>query len=318
MSRKLLVSLLLIAVLFGAFIIGFAIISQRRHGEYFSAPDEQGQNPPQPVTAPILSAYLYEMNDYWTRDSSSDLPICISNIGYSVRNYGNGDAESVEVVIKVDGVTYSELTVSLLRPYEEYSNSFSLTIVYDNSKTVSLYASCVESSDSAVITVNAVLPRYFDSELCRLFITPDEVNVVQIKNQILSNKFPLIPNWVALRDWVGNSITYQYDSNAHGTDEYWQLPKETLQLRTGDCEDFAILLCSLLRADGWSPNDVYVVIGKNNNNEHHAWVKINLGVLGWYNIEPQQNGWSTFIGDFLSLSGYEAIYYFNDSQYHIT
>lgn len=318
MSRKLHVSVSFIAILLGAFIIGFAIISQRRHEEYFSTPEKHGENPPQPLTTPILAAYLHEVNGYWTRDSNLDLPVYITNVEFSLRNYGNGNAENVNVVVKVEGVTYLERTVPLLRPYEKCSDSFSLKIVYDTSKTISLYASCMESSDSAIMTVSAVLPRYFDSNLCMLFITPNEANVVQIKNQILSNKFPLIPNWVALRDWVGNSVTYQYDSNAYGTNDYWQLPKETLQLRTGDCEDFAILLCSLLRADGWSPNDVYVVIGKNNNNQYHAWVKINLGILGWYNIEPQQNGWSTIIGDFMSLSGYEAICYFNDSQYHTT
>jgi len=79
------------------------------------------------------------------------------------------------------------------------------------------------------------------------------------------------------------------------------------------------LLCSLLRADGWSANDVYVVLGKNKNDEYHAWVKIKIDLLlgsVWYNIEPQGNGWNTLIGDFLSLSGYEAICYFNDSQFH--
>jgi predicted transglutaminase-like cysteine proteinase len=318
MSRKSFIALLIAVVLIGAFAVGFLIISQRKHGEYSSTPEEQGQNPPQPVLAPVLSAYLYELNGYWTRDSGSDLPIYVTNLTYGVRNAGNGDAESVTVVLKVDGGTYSEQTVSLLRPYEGYTNSFSLMVLYDNSKKIDLYASCMGSSDSTELTIYATLPRHFDSDFCKLFITPNEVNVVQTKNQILSGKFPLIPNWVALRDWVGNSITYQYDSNVHGVSEYWQLPKETLQLRTGDCEDYAILLCSLLRADGWSPNDVYVVLGKNSNNEYHAWVKINLGVLGWYNIEPQQNGWSTLIGDFLSLSGYEAICYFNDSQYHTT
>jgi hypothetical protein len=56
--------------------------------------------------------------------------------------------------------------------------------------------------------------------------------VVSIKNVILKNKFPLIPNWIALRDWVGNSITYKYDSTVHGVEDFWQLPKETIELRT--------------------------------------------------------------------------------------
>jgi hypothetical protein len=124
-----------------------------------------------------------------------------------------------------------------------------------------------------------------------------------------------LKDWIALRDWVGNNIQYQHDDAVHGVRDYWQFGKETVALKTGDCEDFSILLCSLLRAAGYSPNDVYVVIGKNPNG-YHAWVKINLGTLGWYNLEPQENGFATLVGDFLTLSDYHALYEFNDQQFH--
>jgi hypothetical protein len=45
-------------------------------------------------------------------------------------------------------------------------------------------------------------------------------------------------------------------------------------------------------------------------------VKINLGTLGWYNLEPQENGLATLVGDFLTLSNYQAVYEFNDQQFH--
>jgi len=117
---------------------------------------------------------------------------------------------------------------------------------------------------------------------------------------------------------VANSITYKYDSYVHGVEEYWQLPKETLQLRTGDCEDYAILLVSLLRADGWSPNDIYVVIGKDAQGNGHAWVKVNLGIFGWQYIEPQANGWFTLVLDYFITSGYKEEYIFNDTLFYKT
>lgn len=332
--KKLLTSIVVIAILVGALTFGFAIINQKRHGEYFSTPEEQNQTTTQPAAAPILSAYLYEISGYWMRDSGSDLPVYITNLGYSVRNYGDGEAYNVKVVVKVNGVTYSEQPISLIRPYYTYSNSFSLTIAYDSSVAISLYASCPESSDSTTLTVNAIFPRSPEPNpgLCKLFITPKEAYVSSIKNQILSNKFPLTPDWIALKDWVKTNIEYplddadgdgdpDYDYIKHGKWEYWQLPKETLQLRTGDCEDYSILLVSLLRAAGWAPDDVYVVLGKNSEGEGHAWVKIKINLpLGsvWYNLEPQAGGWNIFdiAIDVWTCSGYQAECYFNDSQYH--
>ena len=118
-----------------------------------------------------------------------------------------------------------------------------------------------------------------------------------------------------LRDWVANNIEYRYDSNVYGG-EHWQLPKETIQRRTGDCEDYSILLCSLLRADGWNYDSVYVTVGEKDGS-YHAWVKIIWSGIH-YGIEPQADGWSTLIGDFLSLSGYTAEHKFNDVTFALT
>jgi len=73
-------------------------------------------------------------------------------------------------------------------------------------------------------------------------------------------------NWgdiKALYDWVNNNIQYRDDGlypvlpdnpadaktgGLDETDQMAQMPNETLQLRKGDCEDTAVLLCSLVRA----------------------------------------------------------------------
>jgi transglutaminase-like putative cysteine protease len=138
--------------------------------------------------------------------------------------------------------------------------------------------------------------------------------VIALKNDILSDKLP-VKDWIALRDWVGKNIQYKDDALVYGVGEYWQFGKETVNLRTGDCEDFAILLCSLYRANGFSADDVYVVVGRNAEG-YHAWVRINLGTIGWHNVEPQENGMATFVGDYLTLSGFQALYQFNDQQFH--
>jgi transglutaminase-like putative cysteine protease len=127
----------------------------------------------------------------------------------------------------------------------------------------------------------------------------------------------LIPDWVEIRDWVSKNINYTLDSEVHATEEYWQYPNETLTLGTGDCEDFSILLCSLLRANGWDENEAYVVIGVKDG-QYHGWVKLNVDLIGWQSIEPQADALNTLVGDTLTLSGFTAEYMFNDQNFQTT
>ncbi len=65
----------------------------------------------------------------------------------------------------------------------------------------------------------------------------------------------------AMYNWVVDNIEYRYDGlhphlpeDPSGVVDYWkemwQFPNETLELRQGDCEDMAILLCSMIRCYG--------------------------------------------------------------------
>ncbi len=47
------------------------------------------------------------------------------------------------------------------------------------------------------------------------------------------------------------SLDYIEDSTAHGVDEYWQFPLETLFLGGGDCEDTSILYCAIMKELGY-------------------------------------------------------------------
>ena len=160
--------------------------------------------------------------------------------------------------------------------------------------------------------VNAT--RYFDQNLCRTFVTPNDASVVELKNSILAGKPVITPNWVAIRDWVGTNVQYKSDSEVHGENEFWQFPNETIPLRTGDCEDFSLLLCSLLRADGWPTDRVYVIVGVNAAAQYHAWVRVTWEGIT-YNIEPTANGFAVATGDVLGLSGFNVLCYFNDERF---
>jgi hypothetical protein len=238
-------------------------------------------------------------------------------IAYSVLNMGNTTAQNVTLAAAVDVETQTPKLIPSLSVSDSANYSLTVPAASGELHMVMLQASCEDSVDAYSFSFGADVPRTFSDnpELVKLFVTPREPSLVALKNEVLKDAPLKVKDWIALRNWVGNNIQYRYDDDVYGVRDYWQFGKETVALKTGDCEDFAILLCSLLRASGYSPDDVYVVIGKNPNG-YHAWVKINLGTLGWYNLEPQENGWATLIGDFLTLSDYQALYQFNDQQFH--
>jgi len=279
--------------------------------DFISSIQNTARNQNSQQAEPKLEVNVKENSSYW-ENLASDLPQFISNLDVSVKNLGNGSAENVEVTTKIDGANYNTESIALLQPSEAYTNSIAVEVGYKSAKIVTIEASCPLSSSSKTVIVNANLSRIFDENLCRSFITPDDQDVVELKNKILKDKPVLTVNWMALRDWVGNNIQYRSDSEIHGERDYWQFPNETIQLRTGDCEDFSLLLCSLLRADGLSPDSVYVIVGEQNN-QYHAWVKVIWNDIQ-YNIEPQGNGFAIAVGDILTLSGHNAKYYFNDEK----
>jgi len=88
--------------------------------------------------------------------------------------------------------------------------------------------------------------------------------------------------------------------------------------RVGDCEEFSILLCTLLRAYGIDAEHVYVVIGVNGNEGAHAFLMEN-----WYQraIEAQapaqlRSGFPLFPLFDSELDRYKIIVAFNDIYYY--
>ena len=243
----------------------------------------------------------------------TDSPLYISVVTYVISNHGTGTAEGIQATISIDDVVFDEFSLAFLASKDTFADEFSVSMDFDSSKEISLTASCGNSTDTGVLTVTAFLDRRFNPDLASLYITPSDSIIQQTLDEIVSN--PLVPDWIEIRDWVADEIEYVSDTTPHGVSEYWQLPRETLSLGTGDCEDFSILLCSLYRAIGWNENRVYVVIGENEG-MYHAWVKLDVDIIGWQNIEPQAGGFNTLVGDFLSLSDYTAKWNFNDVHFN--
>jgi hypothetical protein len=146
----------------------------------------------------------------------------------------------------------------------------------------------------------------------RQLITVQDASIKQALNTITSNPADFRSDFRKLQDWVASHITYSQDSYYH-----WQTPIETLTKRTGNCKDFAVLLCTLCRAAGVPSDDIYVAIGKDRSNKSHAFV-IERWLLGrWQVIEPQVGGF--IISDLSGMDTadrYAVTSRFNDVAYY--
>lgn len=73
-----------------------------------------------------------------------------------------------------------------------------------------------------------------------------------------------------------NRWPYRLDIDVYGVADYWATPKEFLQL-SGDCEDFSIVKYYALRALGFDPSDLRIVLLKDTiRNISHAVLAVRL------------------------------------------
>jgi len=116
------------------------------------------------------------------------------------------------------------------------------------------------------------------------------------------------------------------DDDERWGEDYWQTSEETLSYYTGDCEDFSVLLCSLLRAYGIGAEQVYVALGVDDDDNGHAFLIEDWYLDGeWRRIESQWNAqpssWRLWLGlptanPDSGLDEYEITAAFNDLYYY--
>lgn len=115
----------------------------------------------------------------------------------------------------------------------------------------------------SVLNLHVVHPSENETTL----ITPDDP-AVKSKVQEITRGWSDPTDWTEywtevkmMYDWVVDNIEYRYDSlypilpedpsqPLTRFDEMWQFPNQTLELGKGDCDDMAILLCSMIYSYG--------------------------------------------------------------------
>lgn len=101
-------------------------------------------------------------------------------------------------------------------------------------------------------------------------------------------------------EWVKNNIKYTADTS----EDYWQSASETLNLMSGDCEDHAILLCSIIDALGGSSR-VNVI-------QEHAFPTVYIGSTV-ADLQKAKHSMASYYG--LDPTEYKMTYLTDDSGY---
>jgi transglutaminase-like putative cysteine protease len=97
------------------------------------------------------------------------------------------------------------------------------------------------------------------------FVTPQAYSIEQLVPglQGLTKEETIWNCW----DWVCRNIKYKSE-----WPDVWLLPSEAIARGYDDCEEHAFALCSLLRASGLSPDEVFVALGTYGRfGDGHAW-----------------------------------------------
>ncbi len=154
----------------------------------------------------------------------------------------------------------------------------------------------------------------------RAKITPDNYLVSQTTREIAGDYSEDVNEYWndfnSLFQWVSTNIDYSYDSSEpllpeslSGSvtwyPEYWRTPEETLNDKTGDCEDMALLLTSLLLSYNQSKYAVWCVVVVSDTLGEAGHMGVAFPVVGDKLTILDPTGYY-FTGDFYFLSAQPA------------
>ena len=284
----------------------------------------------------ILDVDIENIKYQWSRDSN-DLPKCSVYIYYKIYNNGNGYAKNAIVSSNYHGKIK---TIPYIYSNNYYSSYCVIYLNTDNRK--GLYDRYyeynfkieVETDYSSDYKNQYILTPFTYTYL----VTPDDPIVQSTIDSIISEKawYDIRDDWEYIKEWVGEHVDYSYDDeeekNPGGNlvgdgqpgGQYSQFARETIEKGTGDCEDHAILLTSLLRAYGYDSDEVYVIYGDTSEG-YHGWVYLKVDLLWgaweqWSYIEATRDGLLSGYRDLIEIGcnlpmgihDYEEDFRFND------
>jgi transglutaminase-like putative cysteine protease len=94
----------------------------------------------------------------------------------------------------------------------------------------------------------------YDYSLCTSYVTSGDPIIMDIaaKLQMVADHLKLDDeSTIELALAFSQTMTYRYDNETAGADDYWRFPVETLYVRLGDCEDKSFLFAAIVEAMGF-------------------------------------------------------------------
>ena len=179
-----------------------------------------------------------------------------------------------------------------------YSDYLHYADIYDEDERMCYYTNRDDSDEDLAHDLSFV--RYDDVQ---------DKYIKQIADYISSKTAGKDEQYVAnvILSFV-QTIPYAYDSDAHGTGEYWQFPLETLFLSGGDCEDSSILFCAIASYMGY---DTALFLFDDHMGAGVYLEDFKASRTDSSSVEPDVVGWKITVGE-----GEEAVqvpYYYGET-----
>ncbi len=186
-----------------------------------------------------------------------------------------------------------------------------------------LEAGLQEMAQNYLAIFGQVEVRFGDGRDAMQYVTPADALVLEATEAVVDSldsddEGRRWQDYEKLYHWVTRNIAYSADSPlpdlprdlmAGGSvdlvPEYWRLPAETLREGTGDCEDQANLLTSMLKCYARGKCAVYSVILKDERQGHVAAVIVTAGGLSI--LDPTGTFYTNHVGNLTSKPAWLAL-----------
>ena len=194
----------------------------------------------------LLFAFFYQnqyantLSDYNSLKSDYDSLSLKNNLLQSNYNEKVSEYNSLQI-------SYNEKA----NDYNSLQNSYNKKVTDFNSLQ-SQYDFLDIRYDSMNSSYNSIMVRTGAGNDCKLFVTPDDSSVKTKTREVLGSGYNGSLTWDDKRkinNWVYDNIAYNHDTFIGSSQDCFLYPKETLSLRYGDCEDHAVLMASMCKAE---------------------------------------------------------------------
>ncbi len=160
--------------------------------------------------------------------------------------------------------------------------------------------------------------KIYESKDPRIFVDLNDSLLTETLNQIITPGMGNAEKARAIFNYTRDEIKKDDKLIRNGRIDYWNYPKNIIQSKKGEYEDKIILLVSMLRASGFSENEVEVVgakINLLNSTSSDIWVELKLNGNVYLLLPREKNNFDSYNkNDIYKLYSVQELFRFNDKK----